>query len=208
MTFTTDLIFGTLLLSILHGIIPGHWLPVVALKKQFNWSAGLTLRVAALAASAHAVSTVALGLVLAWAGSFMAAQVEAFTHWVMPIGLIGLGIFFMYQHYTHHHFHLSHEEDVTHASPRRVVGLLALMMFLSPCLEIEAFFVLAGAQGWRTVALVSVLYAILSIVGITLWVAVAQTGLQRLNWHRIEHNAGLISGGVLVLTGLMSFFAH
>lgn len=205
---TLDLLLGTLLLSILHGIIPGHWLPVVALKKQFNWSAGLTLRVAALAASAHAVSTVALGLVLAWAGHFMAAQLETFTHWVMSIGLIGLGVFFMYQHYTHHHFHLSHESEVAHASRRRVIGLLALMMFLSPCLEIEAFFVLAGAQGWHTVALVSVVYAVLSVIGITLWVAVAQTGLQRLNWHRIEHNAGLISGGVLVLTGLMSFFAH
>ncbi len=55
-----DLLLGTLLLSLLHGIIPGHWLPVVALKKQFGWPAGLTLRVAALAAAAHAVSTVAL----------------------------------------------------------------------------------------------------------------------------------------------------
>lgn len=208
MTVTTDLLLGTLLLSLLHGIIPGHWLPVVALKKQFGWSASLTLRVAALAATAHAVSTVALGWALAWAGSFMAERVEMFTHWAMPIGLIGLGVYFMYQHHTHHHFHLSHEDDVAHASPRRVVGLLALMMFLSPCLEIEAFFVLAGAQGWRTVALVSVLYSVLSVAGITLWVAVAQAGLQRLNWHRIEHNAGLISGGVLVLTGLMSFFAH
>jgi len=208
MSITTDLLLGTLLLSLLHGIIPGHWLPVVALKKQFGWSAGLTLRVAAMAAAAHAFSTVALGLGLAWAGSFMAEQVEAFTHWVMPIGLVGLGVFFMYQHHTHHHFHLNHEDDVTHASRRRVIGLLALMMFLSPCLEIEAFFVLAGAQGWRTVALVSGVYALLSVAGITLWVAVAQTGLQRLNWHRIEHNAGLISGGVLVLTGVMSFFAH
>jgi len=178
------------------------------LKKQFGWSAGVTLRVAVMAASAHAVSTIMLGLILAWAGSWMAEQVEVFTHWVMPVGLILLGIFFMYQHYTHHHFHLNHEEDVTHASRRRVVGLLALMMFLSPCLEIEAFFVLAGAEGWRFVGIVALMYGLLSVVGITLWVALAQTGLQRLNWHRIEHNAGLISGGVLVLTGIFSFFAH
>ena len=203
---TNDLFWGTLVLSLLHGLIPGHWLPVVALKKQFGWSAGVTLRVAAMAASAHAISTIGLGIVLAWAGGWMADQVEAFTHWGMPLGLIALGIFFMYQHYMHHHFHLSHEEDVTHASRRKVIGLLVLMMFLSPCLEIEAFFVLAGTQGWHTVGLVSALYAFLSVAGITLWVAVAQTGLQRLNWHRIEHNAGLISGAVLVLTGVLSFF--
>ena len=59
MTITSDLLLGTLLLSVLHGVIPGHWLPVLALKKQFGWSAGLTLRVAALAASAHACSGVA-----------------------------------------------------------------------------------------------------------------------------------------------------
>ncbi|HNG90955.1 MAG TPA: hypothetical protein PK858_12145, partial [Saprospiraceae bacterium] len=67
---------------------------------------------------------------------------------------------------------------------------------------------MAGAQGWATVAWVGTVYALLSVLGITLWVALAQSGLQRLNWHRIEHNAGLISGGVLVVTGLLSFFAH
>ncbi|HMX41082.1 MAG TPA: hypothetical protein PK971_08025 [Saprospiraceae bacterium] len=208
MTITSDLLLGTLLLSVLHGVIPGHWLPVLALKKQFGWSAGLTLRVAALAASAHACSTVALGLVLAWAGDWAAERMALFTHWVMPLGLVGLGVYFMYQHHTHHHFHLTHASDVAHASPRKVVGLLTLMMFLSPCLEIEAIFVMAGAQGWATVAWVGTVYALLSVLGITLWVALAQSGLQRLNWHRIEHNAGLISGGVLVVTGLLSFFAH
>jgi nickel/cobalt transporter (NicO) family protein len=205
---TNDILAATLLISVLHGIIPGHWLPVLALKKRYDWSASVTLRVAAMAATAHAVSTVLLGILLASISHLAAEKMESYTHWIMPGGLIAMGIFFMYQHHTHHHFHLSHEDDVNNASRRKVVGLLALMMFLSPCLEIEAVFLKAGIEGFYAVGMVALIYGVVSVAGITLWVALAQRGLQRLNWHGIEHNAGLIAGLVLVLVGVASFWMH
>jgi hypothetical protein len=39
-----------------------------------------------------------------------------------------------------------------------------------------------------------------------LWIHFAYKGLVKLNWHKWEHNAGLISGGVLIVTGILSFF--
>ena len=66
----------------------------------------------------------------------------------------------------------------------------------------------AGANGWPMILAVGLLYTIVSVLGITFWVYLAQKGLHRFNWHRLEHNAGLVSGGILILTGIISFFTH
>lgn len=44
-----QLIIGSLALSILHAVIPSHWLPVVAIGRKENWAIGKVLRVTALA---------------------------------------------------------------------------------------------------------------------------------------------------------------
>lgn len=86
--------------------------------------------------------------------------------------------------------------------------LLVFMMFLSPCLEIEAYFLMAGTQGWPMILTVGLLYTIVSVLGITFWVYLAQKGLHRFNWHRLEHSTGLVSGCILIITGIISFFTH
>jgi hypothetical protein len=40
------------------------------------------------------------------------------------------------------------------------------------------------------------------------WVWLAQHGLHRLNWHRWEHNAGIITGITLVVSGIISGIYH
>jgi hypothetical protein len=81
-------------------------------------------------------------------------------------------------------------------------------MFFSPCLEIEAYYLMAGAHGWRHVAILSLLYSSVTIAGMVIWVRLAYTGLFRANWHSLEHNAGIVTGVTLVATGILSFFFH
>ena len=81
-----------------------------------------------------------------------------------------------------------------------------MMMFLSPCFEIEAYFLLAAGFGWQSVALLSVLFTAVTVLGMVTWVRMAFKGLLKFNWHAIEHNAGIITGITLVLTGIISFF--
>lgn len=203
-----EILTGAVLISLLHGLIPSHWLPLLALKSKYGWTSGYTLKVALIAGLAHVLSTVALGIAIGAASRSIADRVEVFTEWVTPSVLIGIGLFFIWQHNRHHHFHLSGKKKLQEASPNRVIGILLLMMFLSPCLEIEALFVSAGAQGWMPMLLVGLIYAVVSCIGIVLWVAIAQKGLSKLNWHKLEHNSGLISGLVLILLGIISFFLH
>jgi uncharacterized iron-regulated membrane protein len=73
-------------------------------------------------------------------------------------------------------------------------------------MEIEAYFLLAGAKGWYMMAIIAIMYSFITITGMLIWVRIVYKGLLKLNWHRWEHNAGIITGLTLILTGVVSFF--
>jgi hypothetical protein len=82
------------------------------------------------------------------------------------------------------------------------------MMFFSPCLEIEAFFIAAGQLGWWALTLIAVTYGALTIIGMVVWMTFALHSIQKYNWHKIENNAGLITGIILIITGIIGFIWH
>lgn len=195
------LLAGSAVLSFFHALIPSHWLPVLAIGRQENWPVRQILWVTFLAGLAHVLSTVLLGTILAALGGALAEKAEFFALWVAPALLTGLGLFYVYRHYYHHHFHL-HRNNMRWG----VVASLAAAMFFSPCLEIEGYFLAAGQFGWVFVGLMAMVYGVVTILGMLIWVRLALGGLQRLNWHKWEHNAGLITGATLILSGLALFF--
>ena len=85
---------------------------------------------------------------------------------------------------------------------------LVIAMFLSPCMEIEAYFLLAGAKEWYVMAGIAGMYAIITLAGMLIWIRIVYKGLLKLNWHKWEHNAGIITGLVLIVTGIISFFIN
>jgi hypothetical protein len=111
------------------------------------------------------------------------------------------------QHYTHHHFHLQ-KEKLEKKNKTSVILALVIAMFLSPCMEIEAYFLLAGTRGWHVMAGIAVMYSIITIAGMLIWIRVVYKGLLKLNWHKWEHNAGIITGLILIITGIISFFIN
>jgi len=54
--------------------------------------------------------------------------------------------------------------------------------------------------------MLALLYMLISLGGMLIWIWVAYKGLIKLNWYMLEHNAGIITGVVLILTGIVSFF--
>jgi len=201
------LITGSLVLSILHGLIPNHWLPVLAIGKKEKWDLSETTRVTVIAGLAHATSTVLIGVLLAFIGANLAVVVKNFTAYIAPGLLVALGIFFIWQHSRHHHFHMQgHPEQVSNKN--RLIFSLASAMFFSPCFEIEAYFLVAGAEGLWLVALLAALYTIVTVSGMVIWVRLAHSGLLKMNWHSLEHNAGIITGITLMLSGVLTFLFH
>jgi nickel/cobalt exporter len=206
---TSDILsiaIGSLVLSVLHALIPNHWLPVLAISRKENWTLNQTTSVTFISGLSHALSTVIIGLIIGLLGVKLSENIESFVHIVAPVVLIALGIFYIYQHHRHQHFHIHPEVKTTAKS--KVVLTLAVAMFFSPCFEIEAYFLMAGAHGWTQVLLLGVLYTIVTVAGMVLWIRLAYKGLFKLNWHALEHNAGIITGVTLIMTGIISFIFH
>lgn len=189
----------------LHAVIPSHWLPVLAIGKKEGWTLAETSRVTILAAIAHVVSTVMIGVLLGLISGELTEHVEPFTRVIAPSILILMGFYFIRQHYRHNHFHFE-DKPLKKKTKRSIVLTLILAMFLSPCLEIEAYFLLAGSKGWYVLFMIALLYSIISIVGMLIWIKIVYTGLLKLKWHKWEDNAGIITGLVLIITGLLSLF--
>ena len=203
-----QLIIGTLTISILHALIPSHWIPILVLEKKFNWSVQQTYRVTLIAALLHALSTVILGIVIGFLSLGLSSFLKENSSIISSVILIVLGFIFIFRHHKHNHFHLHNEDKMTEPDSKKIISVLLLGMFLSPCLEIEGYFILAGSIGWQYILLVSVLYIFISVAGILIWMSFAKKLLDKVKAHKIEHNAGLISGIVLIATGVLNFFIH
>ena len=200
-----SIIIGSLLISLLHAVIPNHWLPVLAIGKKEGWTLGETTRITFIAGMAHVVSTVIIGLMLGLISGELSNNIDHFSHIVAPAILILIGLYFVKQHYSHHHFHLE-KKQLEKKTKSSIILALVTAMFLSPCMEIEAYFLLAGERGWPMMAAVATMYSVITITGMLLWIRIVYKGLVKLNWHKWEHNAGIITGVVLIATGVISFF--
>lgn len=201
-----SIVAGSLVLSVLHALIPNHWLPILAISRKENWTLSQTTSVTFISGLSHAFSTVIIGLIIGLLGVKLAENIEDFTHVLAPIILISLGVFYIYQHYRHKHFHV--HVEVKAVSIQKIIATLVIAMFFSPCFEIEAYFLLAGTHGWTQVFLLAILYSVVTVGGMVAWVRLTYKGLLKLDWHSLEHNAGIITGVTLVFTGIISFIFH
>lgn len=200
-----QILTGSILISVLHAIIPNHWLPGLAIGRKEGWSLAETSRITFIAGMAHVISTIIIGILLGMIGGELTHHIHDFTHIIGPSILILIGLYFLRQHYKHHHFHLE-KKEIEKKTKKAIILALIVAMFLSPCMEIEAYFLLAGSEGWQVLAAIAAMYAIITIAGMLIWIRIVYKGLLKLNWHKWEHNAGIITGLVLIVTGIISFF--
>lgn len=203
-----SILVGSLTLSLLHALIPSHWLPFVTIGKAEQWSSQRLLTVTAIAGLAHTVSTTLLGVLVSFAGWQLAESYHDLSERAIPLLLLALGLWYLMQHMRHHHGH-DHIDANTVRKQRSFASLLlslAVAMFLSPCLEIEAYFLSAGAQGWGTVVLVALIYNVITLSGMLLMVMLARRGLQQLNAGWFDHNENLITGLTLLGLATLNFF--
>lgn len=199
-----NILTGSLAISLLHAVIPNHWLPVIAIGRKEQWTTQEVIRVTFICAVAHGISTILIGIGLALVGAKLNDSFTHFTNIIAPALIIAIGLIFIYRHYKHKHFHIN--EDIKKKKTRRAVIIaLVVAMFFSPCMEIEAYFLLAGAESALLVWLLAALYLVITTTGMVLLVRYAYNGLLKLNWHSLEHNAGIITGLTLVITGIISF---
>lgn len=203
-----SILIGSLTLSTLHALIPSHWLPFVTIGKTERWSGRQTLTVTAIAGLAHTISTTLLGLLVSLAGWQLAENYHDLSERAIPLLLLALGLWYLMQHLRHRHVH-DHIDAGSVRKARSFSALLlslSLAMFLSPCLEIEAYFLSAGAKGWGAVLLVALIYNVVTLSGMLLMVTLGRRGLRQVNPHWFEHHENLITGLTLAGLAILNFF--
>lgn len=200
------IIVGSLVLSLLHAIIPNHWLPILAIGRKENWSLKEILFTTGIAGSSHVASTLLIGWALVLFGSAASENFKLITPYIAPVVLISIGIIFIYRHYKHKHFHVPDQQHQN--SKLKMILTLSMAMFFSPCLEIEAYYLAASTQGIWWITLMSSIYAVVTLSGMIAWVTIAYHGLNKFNWHTLEHEAGIVTGVTLIGTGILSYFIH
>lgn len=211
-----QIFIGSLLLSIVHALIPSHWLPMIAISKAEKWSERETLTVTAITATAHTLSTVIIGIIVGLIGYKLSESYHYITHYVAPVILIALGLVYFLLEYRHsklkgehHHHHIDIDGIVQkRKSKRSIVLTLSIAMFFSPCLEIEVYYFTASSLGWLGISIVSIVYFFITVLGILALVYFASKGVKKLRWHFLEHHDKLLSGIILVLVGLLAFFVE
>lgn len=200
-----SIISGALIISLLHAVIPNHWLPIIAIGRKEHWTTAEVTKVTFACAMAHGISTILIGVVLGLLGAKLDTKVKSFTNIIAPIVLIAMGLIFIYRHHRHKHFHIT-DEIKKKKTKTAIITALVIAMFFSPCMEIEAYFLLAGTQARWLLIFIALMFLLITTTGMMLLVRYAYMGLLKLNWHSIEHNAGIITGVTLVATGIISFF--
>jgi hypothetical protein len=203
-----SVVIGTIVLAMVHALIPNHWLPLVAVAKAEKWKPKEVNLITLLAALAHVTGTVALGVVLGVIGKELVRDYGNTVYVASSLLLIVFGLIYFTVNLPHHH-HNSQQDVVAYKrSKRKWILIFIVMMFLSPCLEVESLFLSAGAYGMSAVFMLSFIYAAVSITGILLLVNLGYKGTKLLSAHFIEHHEKRISGIVLILVGIISFFLH
>src|SRR4051794_17640676 len=102
-----SIITGSLIISLLHAVIPNHWLPVIAIGRKEQWTITEITGVTFICALAHGISTILIGLLLGILGARLDNNITHFTNIIAPVILIAIGLLFIYRHHRHMHFHIN-----------------------------------------------------------------------------------------------------
>ncbi len=201
-----SILAGAFLVSVAHAILPDHWLPMILISRAEKWSPAETLWITALVTIPHLVSTILLGLLVGLIGFRLSATYEALMEIVAPAMFILIGLVYVYRNYrAEGHHHGADISSLGDKSKRKVVTLMATALFFSPCVPMGSYFFIVGAEGIASLALVSIIYIVVTLGVLLLMVALGRRGVERIQWHFLEHNENLITGIILIVLGLFVF---
>jgi putative Mn2+ efflux pump MntP len=220
------LIAAVVAVGILHTLVPDHWLPIALLARRHGWSRGQVARTAAGAGIGHALSTIAIG-VLVWIAGEIAARrfahvvdlassiaLVVFGAWVIVGGIRELRESNAEVAHSHVHVHADgtehahwHEhpsgDEADHVHEHKTSRRMALLLVLgsSPMIEgIPAFFA-ASRYGVPLVALMAALFTLSTVATYVVLCVGSAAGTARINLGPLERYGEILSGAVIAILG-------
>jgi hypothetical protein len=198
---------GSILLSLIHALIPNHWIPLVAIGRTEKWSRSETLVATGIAGFAHTASTVIIGIIVGSVGYELSGRYSSLVTIVGPSILVLLGTVYLVLGAGHSHDDFSSRIQKTGGRRKSPIILtLAFSMFFSPCIEIEAYYFSAGMYGWAGIIVVSTIYLSVTVMGMLLLVNFGLKGAKKIRSHFLEHHEKKLTGAILIVLGIAAYF--
>jgi hypothetical protein len=208
-----NIFLGSLALSVVHFLIPNHWMPIVVMARSERWDQGRSLRIAALAGFSHTASSIIIGVAVGALGLKLTEVSKTAMELVAPVIFLIFGIMYILagirdniRDHKHRHIHL---EEATKKKTRAAVTAIVIAMFFSPCMEIDTYFFNASLAGWQGILIVLVTYLLVTVAGIILMVRLGLKGVEAVKLQFLEQYEKHIMGFILILMALTFYvFLH
>jgi len=188
--------------SLMHALIPSHWLCFVVVGRAQGWKTRKTMTVAAIAGLLHVATTVGAGIGLSLLGrrAFDGEHLER----IGGVLLIGLGLFYLVLHFLHAGHHHDHDNRITEH-----IALAALLfsLTLSPCSAIITLLI-AAAGSVGQVALIAGVLLVTTVGMMLLLIGLTSLGIEKLKLTAVEHYEKLIVGLVVAGLGVVLLLLH
>lgn len=205
-----SLIGAGFLASLLHAVLPTHWLPFVAVGRAQGWSRAVTLAVVVLAGLAHIASTAVVGSLLTLAGG-MAPWITRAMPLVAAALLLALGVWYLGRAW----FRAPALAGVGAQAVERprvsdAAAIWGLVGFLaaSPGEALLPVYVGAGVHGWGVVGLLTLAFAAGTVLGMVVFTGLALVGVERFRLQRLARFEGVALGLVLILIAAFVLVQH
>ncbi len=201
------LIGAVALVGILHTVVPDHWGPIVLLARQEQWPSRKLIRVALGAGAGHVVSTLLIGFVMWIAGVALAQQYGTLVSRISSLGLVLFGGWMMFSAWRElaSPARADRTKPPGDSSPPSRSRAMALILVLgsSPMIEgLPAFFA-AGRYGVWLLGVMAGVFAASTILTYVVMCIYAARGLHGVRTHAFERYGEVLSGGFIVLLGLI-----
>jgi len=204
---------GSLILSVIHALIPNHWIPLIAISKTEKWTNRETLFATFITGFSHTISTIIIGIIVGFVGIKLSESYSYITKFAAPTILILIGVIYCLidlksSHHHHHHLEINDQKLKNRKSNLAIITSLSIAMFLTPCIEIEAYYFQAGTIGWIGIFIVSLVYLLVTLIVMFSLVYLGLKGVNKFNSHYLEHHEKRITGMVLIFLGLLVYFVE
>ena len=176
--------------------MPDHWVPIVMISRTEKWSPRETSLITALIAIPHIVSTILIGIIIGIIGYKLSSTHEFVTKIAAPLILVILGIVYLFLGLKNPARDENRVFVKTHTK-FAIIASLSTALFFSPCVAIGIYYFTAGTAGLLGIITVSVIYLIVTVLGMVLMVNLALRGIEKIKWHFLKyHERGITPTGI------------
>ncbi|CAN5386722.1 hypothetical protein BH10PSE2_BH10PSE2_24640 [soil metagenome] len=203
-----SLLGGGFVAAFLHAALPTHWLPFVLVGRAQGWSLPRTLSAVATAGLAHIVTTAVVGGLLIAAGMALDQWIAGLLPHLSAILLFGFGGFYLLKALIKRPAPVAangatlelSEPSVSHGAA--FWGLVA-MLAISPGEVLLPIYMSSAQEGIMALGLLSVAFALGTILGMGVFTTLARAGASVLRLERWARYEGAVLGVALLALGLL-----